>query len=313
MRPGLVLGPALVVLTVAAAVGVVAQGQLPRDPHVYRSGVDLTGINATVRDADGHLVTGLSREDFEVYEDGDPQVITQFSSERVPVSLGVLLDTSDSMFGRRIKDARAAVERFLFDLLDAEDEYFVMTFNHRPHLLTSWTSVPDVVRLALNGVKPAGGTAAYDAVLTSLPMFAKRSRERAALVLISDGADTASDVSLRELHPALARSDVFVYAIAIDSPDRRAINTGVNPTSLREITDDSGGRTEIVRTGEELTEATARIAEELNHQYLLAFVSQRGGDGLYHSLRVRVRGKDYKVRARNGYVAAPVRRPPSNP
>ncbi len=179
------------------------------------------------------------------------------------------------MFGRRIKDARAAVERFLFDLLDADDEYFVMTFNHRPHLLTSWTSTPDLVRQALNGVKPIGGTAAYDAVIASLPMFAKRSRERAALVIISDGADTASDASLRDLHSALARSDVFVYAIAIDSPEPQPINTRVNPTSLREITDDSGGRTEIVRSSDELADATARIAEELNHQYLHR-LSRRG-------------------------------------
>jgi VWFA-related protein len=170
------------------------------------------------------------------------------------------------------------------------------------------------VRQTLNGVKPLGGTAAYDAVVASLPMFTKRTRERAALVIISDGADTASDASLRDLHSALARSDVFVYAIAIDSPEPQPINTRVNPTSLREITDDSGGRTEIVRSSEELTDATARIAEELNRQYLLAYTSPHSGDGLYHSLRVRVRGTDYKVRARNGYVATPPRRTPdSNP
>jgi VWFA-related protein len=240
-----------------------------------------------------------------------PQTITQFTSERVPVSLGVLLDTSDSMFGRRIQDARAAVERFLFDLLDADDEYFVMTFNHRPHLLTSWTTTPDLVRHALSGVKPIGGTAAYDAVVASLPMFAKRSRERGALVIISDGADTASDASLRDLHSALSRYDVFVYAVAIDSPASQPINTRVNPTSLREITDDSGGRTEIVRTSEDLADATARIADELNHQYLLAYSSSRSSDGLYHSLRVRVPGTDYKVRARNGFVGTPPRRAPN--
>jgi Ca-activated chloride channel family protein len=309
MRTG--FGPALLVMAASAGSALIAQSQIVRDPHLYRSGIELTSINATVRDADGRLVSGLSREDFEIFEDGDAQTITQFTSERVPISLGVLIDTSDSMFGRRIKDARVAVERFLFDLLDPDDEYFVMTFNHRPHLVTSWTSTPDLVRQALNGVKPIGGTAAYDAVLASLPMFAKRSRERGALVIISDGADTASDASLRDLHSALSRSDVFVYAVAIDSPASQPINTRVNPTSLREITDDSGGRTEIVRTSEDLAEATARIAEELNHQYLIAYTSPRGSDGLYHSLRVRVRGTDYKVRARNGYAATPPRRQPN--
>ena len=199
----------------------------------------------------------------------------------------------------------------MFDLLDADDEYFVMTFNHRPRLLTSWTSRPDLVREALRTVKPIGATAAYDAVVTSLPMFAKRSRERGALVIISDGADTASDVSLRDLHSALSRYDVFVYAIAIDSPVSQAINTRVNPTSLREITDDSGGRTEIVRTSADLADATASIADELNHQYLLAYSSSRNNDGLYHSLRVRVPGTEYKVRARNGFVATALRSAPN--
>src|SRR5207253_8855920 len=98
---------------VAALVAIAAAGQ----GRTFRSGVDVTGITASVRDADGHLVTTLTRDDFDIYEDGEKQPLTQFTSERVPVSLGVLLDISDSMFGRRIADARAAVDRFLFDQL----------------------------------------------------------------------------------------------------------------------------------------------------------------------------------------------------
>src|SRR5437763_12096189 len=101
-----------------------------------------------------------------------------------------------------------------------------------------------------------GGTAIYDAVIASVPMFDRRSRQRAALVIISDGSDTASDASVRTVHAALSRSDAFVYAIAIDSPERQAINTRVNPTALQEITDDSGGRTEIVRSSGDLADAT---------------------------------------------------------
>ncbi len=294
------------VLQLALLASVVAPAQQPafRDPRLYRSGVAVTSVNATVRDSEGRLVTGLPRESFDLYEDGELQTISQFTSERVPVGLGLLLDVSDSMFGRRMQDARAAVERFLFDLLGREDDYFVVIFNHRPHALTSWTSAPDLVRRALDGVRPSGGTAVYDAVISALPMFEKRSRERAALVIISDGADTASDASIRNVRSLLVRSDAFVYAVAIDSPDRKAINTRVNPTSLQEITDDSGGRTEVVHSGAELADATARIAEELNSQYLIGYVSTHGNDGQLHTIRVRVRGPDYKVRARNGYVAA---------
>src|SRR5262249_28251586 len=95
--------------------------QTTRDPRLFRSGIELTRITATVTDKEGHLITGLPREAFDVYEDGEPQSVTQFTGERVPIGLGVLIDISDSMFGKRIQDARVAVDRFLFELLDASD------------------------------------------------------------------------------------------------------------------------------------------------------------------------------------------------
>jgi VWFA-related protein len=211
------------------------------------------------------------------------------------------------MFGKRIQEARAAVDRFLFELLDPADEFFLMAFNHRPRVLTGWTRAQPEVERALASLRPSGGTAIYDAIIDALPMLERRTRQRAALVVISDGSDTASNASLREVRSALLRSDAFVYAIAIDSPDRQAINTRVNPQPLREITAESGGRTEIVRNSAELNDATARIAEELNSQYVLGYTSPRGADGQYHTIRVRVTGSDHRVRARNGYVATPLR------
>ena len=295
----------------AGAHGLLAQQTPLRDERPFQSGIEITSITATVTDKDGRLITGLGREAFEVYEDGTPQKVTQFTNERVPVGLGVLLDISDSMFGKRIQDARAAVDRFLFELLDANDEFFVLAFNHQPRPLTGWTHVAGDVRRALDGLKPFGGTAAYDAVVEALPIIERRSRQRAALLLISDGADTASTATIRDVRSALHRSDAFVYAIAIDSPERQAINTRVNAQALREITAESGGRTEVVQTAAELNDATARIAEELNSQYVLGYTSPRGADGKFHSIRVRVPGSEYRVRARTGYVATPIRRPSS--
>ncbi|PYR59494.1 MAG: hypothetical protein DMF91_14715 [Acidobacteria bacterium] len=291
------------VVALAAAIAPGAAGQTLADKRPFRSGIEITSVTATVRDGAGRLVPDLPRESFDVYEDGELQTVTQFAGDRVPISLGVLLDVSDSMYGQRIQDARAAVNRFLFDLLDPADEFFVLAFNHQPHPLTGWTQSPDVVRRALDALRPSGGTAAYDAVLAALPLVERRSKERAALLLVSDGADTASSATLRQVRSALLRSDAFVYAVAIDSPERQPINTRVNPTTLREITDDSGGRTEVVHNAVELIAATARIADELNHQYVLGYTSSRGADGQYHSIRVRVHGSDYKVRARNGYLA----------
>jgi Ca-activated chloride channel family protein len=295
--------PPLAVLALALSAAVTLSAQVTRDNRVLRSGVDMVMVTATVLDAEGRLVTGLPREAFEIYEDGDRQVVRQFTHERVPIGLGLLLDISDSMFGQRILDARATVERFLLELLSKDDEFFVLAFNHEPHLLTRWTTEADVVRRALDHVRPTGGTAMYDALVHAMPMIAQRNRERAAIVLVSDGADTASDASLKDVRTALLRSDAFVYAVAIDSPKTQAINTRVNPAALGEITSQSGGHTAVVRDADELAAATARIAEELNSQYVLGYSSPRATDGKYHSIRVALTSPGHRVRARNGYVA----------
>lgn len=287
-------------LTVAG----LAAGQSVRAPDErFKTRIDVVSITATVVDADGRLASGLTREDFEIYDDGQPQAVTHFTADRVPVSLGLLLDSSDSMRGQRIVEARAAAGHFLFDLLSQDDQYFVMSFNHKPQLVASWSDRVDQVQPRLEQIRPLGGTSIYDAVMAALPLFETRARQRAALVVISDGADTASDATVQDVRAALVRSDAFVYAIAIDSPERRPINTRVNPYALREMTDDSGGRTEIVTRTEDLGGATARIADELNHQYVLGFTPQTAADGRYHTVRVRVKKDGYRVRARRGYLA----------
>jgi Ca-activated chloride channel homolog len=326
VRFGVMIGTALIGTALLAAEigpgvvagislsGLASQDQVPFR-RLFRSGVDLVSVNVTVLDSAGQLVQGLDQNAFEVFEDGERQTITQFLGDRVPVSLGVLLDTSDSMFGARIEGARAAVDRFLFDLLDAQDEFFVLAFNHTPRLLTDWTTDSNVVRPALDRLRPSGATAAYDAVLAGLPLFEARHRPRAGLVVISDGADTASDATVRDVRDALLRSDAFVYAIAIDTPVRQAINTRVNPQALREITDQSGGRTAVVASMGELADATEQIANELSHQYVLGYVSARATDDRFHSIRVRVKHGDrtnenageYKVRARSGYIGSAMR------
>jgi Ca-activated chloride channel homolog len=283
-----------------------ARSQIIRDQKLLKSGVDLVMVTATVLDAEGHLVPDLPKDAFAIREDGAEQQITVFSNDRVPVGLGVLLDVSDSMFGQRIVDARAAVEQFLFTLLDPADEFFLTAFNHAPRALTPWTSTPSVVSDALSAIRPSGGTAIYDAVISAMPQIDRRNRQRAALLVISDGADTASDATLRDVRSALLRSDAFVYAIAIDSPNGYPINTRVNPAALSEITGQSGGRTEVVHDAEGLLAATARIAEELNHQYVLGYSSPKSTDGKFHSIRVSMREPSLRVRARNGYVGMPV-------
>jgi len=290
--------PVSVAVLLAVAVSVAAAQKAP-----LRSSIEVTVVTATVRDAEGKLVKGLPKEAFEVYEDGERLPISQFTNERVPLGLGLLLDISDSMFGRRIKDAEATVEDFLLTRLDSKDAFFIMAFNHEARVLFEWKTDPAGVHDALAKLRPAGSTAIYDAIVAALPFIEHRPRERAAIVLITDGDDTASETTLHELRPALVRSDAFVYAIAIDTPEPQPI-TKINVNTLNEITGQSGGRTEVVRSTADLAPATASIAEELNSQYVLGYSSSHPGDGQYHSIRVRMKDPAYRVRARNGYVAA---------
>ena len=299
---------ACIAIVLSAVVGAALAAQ--DRPARFQSGVDLISVTATIVDREGRLVTGLPIEAFEIFEEGERQPITQFTNERVPVSLAVLLDVSDSMFGQRLIDARSAVERFLFELLESNDEFSVVAFNHEPRALTRWTQAPDVVRTAMAALKPFGSTALYDAVLTALPMMDTRTKQRASVLIISDGADTASDATLREVRSALIRSDAFVYAIAVDPPAKRAINETVNVAALNEITGGSGGNTELVHQTADLIAATARIADELNSQYVLGYYSKLPLDGSYRSVRVRATNPEYRVRARRGYIATPRTRRP---
>ena len=268
----------------------------------FRTAIKLTTVTATVTDAEGRLVHDLSQDRFEVFEDGERQTVAQFTSDRVPVSLAVLLDASDSMYGRRIADARSAIDHFVSDLLDPADEFSLMVFNHHQELLTPWTDDRRRAASSLAPVIPWGSTAIYDAIMAAIPLADSRHKPRGALLVVSDGADTASDTALRDLRSALMRTDLFVYAIGIDSADRRTINAPVNPVTLGQITDPSGGRTRVAHDSAEVSQALGQIADELNSQYLIGYASSHAADGKYHSIRVRVIGGDYKVRARNGYV-----------
>lgn len=285
------------------SVGLVA-GPQPRLP-AFKTSIDLTTVNATVVDANGALVKGLPQDAFEVFEDGVRQTIAQFTNERVPVSVGILVDVSDSMFGRRLQDAREAVDRFVGGLLAREDEFALVAFNHRQQVLSTWTHDATIIPRAMATLIPQGSTAIYDAIVATLPLVEVRANQRAALLVISDGGDTASDRTSREVRSASLRSDAFVYAVAIDPPERRPLNRPVNPQVLVDVTDPTGGRTKIVHSSSELGMALQEIADELNSQYLIGYTSPTGADGQYHTIRVRVPNRDVRVRARRGYVADP--------
>ena len=321
-----------------AAATLAAQNQ---EGFRFRSGVELINVTTTVTDGDGRFVSGLRKEDFTLYEDGVRQEVSQFSNERVPVSLGIVLDTSGSMTPDKMSSARSAIDRFVYDLLGKDDELFFMEFANRPDLVQDWTTDRRAISRAVARVSPAGGTAMYDAVADAVPLANAGQHPKKALLIISDGNDTNSSVGVGELRQLIRESEVLVYALGVDGtattfrsgptiqipmpiplpiPGRRRPGGGfppiiggttqraaaerVNPDALRQITDDTGGRTEIVRGFGDLDNATARIADELSKQYYLGYVSTGKKDGRWHAIRVDVKDRRLSVRARRGYVAS---------
>jgi VWFA-related protein len=308
----------------------------------FKTSVDLVNVNATVTDGSGHFVPGLRADDFMIEEDGERQTITQFETERVPVSLGIVLDTSGSMAGEKMNAAQTALSRFVFELLGPQDEMFLYRFDRKPVLVQGWTEDRQRLVRALGTVTPSGGTALYDAVAEAIPLAASGSRRKKAIVIISDGNDTNSVVSLDEVRQLIRESEVMVYAIGIDASygnggsgvtvtpptfpfpggtiqlpwprrgpgqpqpapsPRSGSNERVNVHALRMMTDDSGGRTEIISGARGLDPATTGIASELSQQYYLGYVSTRPKDGRWHTITVRLKRPSYAVRARRGYVA----------
>jgi Ca-activated chloride channel family protein len=186
----------------------------------FTTGVELINVTATVTDTRGRFVQNLQQEDFLIYEDGELQEVTYFSNERVPVSLGIVLDTSGSMEGEKMFAAREALDRFLYDLLDPLDEIFLYRFSYQPTLVHGWTSDRDRLSRAMRSIRPRGGTALYDAVADSVPMAQEGVHRKKAIVLISDGNDTNSETDLRDVQQLIRETEVLVYAIGIDVTGR---------------------------------------------------------------------------------------------
>jgi VWFA-related protein len=336
-------------------------GQEAQDPQVFRfrTGVELINVTATVTDANGRFVSGLRKEDFRLFEDGQEQQITHFSNERVPVSLGLVVDTSGSMEGEKWVSARQALNRFLFQLLDRNDEVFLYRFDNQPELIEGWTTDRERIATGLARIRPRGATSLYDAVASAVPLAQTGRHRKKAIVVISDGNDTNSRATVREIKTMIRSTEVLAYAIGIDTqgstpswggspstptypppqgprmpiplpfptPGRRTppaqppryppmpppgsntsrgrMDDRLNVAALRDITDESGGRTEIVRYARDVDPATSGIADELSRQYYLGYSSQGRKDGQWHTIRVELRDGHDLVRARKGYVALP--------
>jgi Ca-activated chloride channel homolog len=344
----------IAVCVTAGAALVLGQERPAGQGFSFRSSVNLINVTVTVTDSSGHTVAGLKQGDFEIYEDGVLQPTSHFDAERVPVSLGIAVDTSGSMVGEKWVAAQAALSRFVDDLLGPNDEVFLYRFDSQPELVHPWTQDRRQVSRALSSIQPRGGTAMYDTIADAIPLAQRGTQRKKALVIISDGNDTSSSTRVPELTQMIRESEVMVYAIGLDvsgAPARSGTSSGrtsstngpsrppvpspfpgrkpaptpppalatprstsaasgssdrVNADALRAITDDSGGRTEIIYSHQDLDPATAGIASELSQQYFLAYSSSAPKDGRWHTIEVRIKKGNgtYRVRARRGFIAS---------
>jgi Ca-activated chloride channel homolog len=276
----------------------------------FRTGVSLVSVNAVVKDRRGRLVRNLTREDFQVLENGATRPIVDFGiSDQGAVSFGVLVDQSGSMSLSRNLDAAREVIRHLLAWFDeGKDEVGLFAFDQRLAEVQPFTSDADEVIAALPKLSAYGTTALYDAIASTAARLERRPAKRRALIVVTDGLDTTSTRTAAEVSGLASAIDIPVYVVVVMSPsqnpqrDGHSLRADGEPitTPLANLAYWTGGDMVIASTPAETSVIARRLVVELRHQYVLAFESStRAG---WHQVAVRTRNPNLLVRARSGYI-----------
>jgi Ca-activated chloride channel family protein len=309
---------AAVLMTAPAAAQ--QQQQTPSPRPVFKSAVDLVSIAAVVRDKRGRFVRGLTKDDFIVEESGKRRTIEQFQAEDdAAVRVALLFDVSGSMrVAAHIEEARRAARQVLASLRlstkPVDDEAAVFSFDMNLQSLQPFTADPGEIEDALARVAPYGQTSLYDAVAQTAKRVADTAPgdpHRRAVIVLTDGIDTSSEMSPEQVAAIAASIDVPVYVIAVVSPlDHAGTSEAVDGPAeeresvLRNLAQWTGGELFVTSAPAQQSLAARQIVDELRHQYVLAFSSAGAGSG-WRALSVRIKDKDATVRARSGYASAP--------
>ena len=286
---------------------------------VFRGTGDAVRLFVTVLDRDGRLATMLTREQFEVRDEGKPQPITLFDATPQPIRLIVMLDVSGSMEGN-LPLLRAAAEQ-LFSRLRQDDVARVGTFGNQITISPEFTNDPDQLRRGLPEVISADAlTPLWRAIDEALNAFNGASDERRAILVLSDGKDSGPlfrqrYVSQAEVIDRARKDDVMIYAIGMRSRSGQPRQPGIGAGALQaaltadlpdaglaRVAEESGGGYAEIRFGQDLGAAFAQVADELHSQYLLGFAPPKR-DGKVHEIDVRVTQRGMKPRGRKSYVA----------
>jgi len=280
---------------------------LATDATPIKVDVNLVLVSVSIVDPLNRQVTGLDKENFEVFEGKQRQEIRHFSSEDAPVSLGVIFDTSGSMVSK-IERAREAVIEF-FKTANPQDEFFMLTFADKPEEVTAFTQSVEDIQGRLVYPVPKGRTALLDAIYVGLNMMRQAKYQRRALLVISDGGDNHSRYTESEIKELVMESDVQIYAIGIYDHYFPTDEERLGPQLLSDITELTGGRTFSIDNPNDLTDVATKIAIELRNQYVLGYrPTNPAHDGKWHKIKVKLVAPKglppLRVYAKTGYYAS---------
>jgi len=277
----------------------------PGDTYTIKANVDLVVLHATAQDRKNVLVSGLDKDNFQVYEDGVLQPIKYFSHEDIPVTVGLVVDNSGSMRPKR-HDVIAAALAFAHSS-NPQDQMFVVNFNEKASFglpgNIAFTDQVAQLQVALSRLAANGETALYDAIAVALEHLKKGDRDKKVLIVVSDGGDNASKHKLTEIMALAGQPNAIIYTIGIFDDQDADRNPGV----LKRLAKETGGEAFLPESLADVTPSCERIARDIRNQYTIAYVpTNRKRDGTYRVIQVKASAPGYgrlSVRTRTGYFA----------
>ncbi len=271
--------------------------------------VDLALVNITVTDPYNRLVTGLDPDNFRVFEDNVEQEVVNFSSEDVPISIGVIFDHSGSMADKLGKAREAAIQ--FFKTANPQDEFFLVGFNDRAELLSPFTESIEDLQGRILSAPAKGRTALLDAIYLGLTEMKAARNAKRALLIISDGGDNSSRYNEKDIKRLVREADTQLYSIGIFDPFEyrsRTVEELNGPSLLSEVTELTGGRAFTVENFNDLPDTAAKIGMELRNQYILGYhPSNKAHDARWRKIKIKLRVPKglppLTVYAKTGYYA----------
>jgi Ca-activated chloride channel family protein len=268
--------------------------------------VSLVLVPVTITDPMNRLVTGLDKDNFQLFEGKDQQEIKHFSSEDAPVSIGVIFDMSGSM-SSKIERAREAVLEF-FKTANPADEFFMITFADKPEEVSDFTSSVEDIQGKLVYTVPKGRTALLDAIYLGVSKMRQAKYQKKAMLIISDGGDNHSRYTEGEIKSLVKEADVLIYAIGIYDHYMQTTEEALGPALLGTVTELTGGRSFTIDNPNDLADVATKIGIELRNQYVLGYRPKNPGrDGKWRKIKVKLlppKGlPPLKVFAKTGYYA----------